>query len=308
MEVIYELGQMPALTGSVVTDGMFDGVHLGHHQILQKVVQESRKLGIPSVLLTYWPHPRHILSPNQEKLQILTSLNEKIELISSQGIEYLLVLGFTSKFSEMTHEEFVKDILVEKLHTKKLIIGYDHRFGKDRLGDIEYLKTAGELYGFRIQQIGKQEVEQIAVSATKIRYALKNHLVESVSHFLGRPYSLLGKVVEGDKRGRTIGFPTANLDPDDPNKLIPADGVYATRVWIENVPYSSMTNIGVRPTVDGKSHKIETHIIDFEGDLYGQIIKLEFISPIREEMKFSGLLELKEQLGYDQEMALKLLF
>jgi len=308
MEVIYELGQMPALTGSVVTDGMFDGVHLGHHQILQKVVQESRKLGIPSVLLTYWPHPRHILSPNQEKLQILTSLNEKIELISSQGIEYLLVLGFTSKFSEMTHEEFVKDILVEKLHTKKLIIGYDHRFGKDRLGDIEYLKTAGELYGFRIQQIGKQEVEQIAVSATKIRYALKNHLVESASHFLGRPYSLLGKVVEGDKRGRTIGFPTANLDPDDPNKLIPADGVYATRVWIENVPYSSMTNIGVRPTVDGKSHKIETHIIDFEGDLYGQIIKLEFISPIREEMKFSGLLELKEQLGHDQEMALKLLF
>jgi len=308
MEVIYELGQMPALSGSVVTDGMFDGVHLGHHQILQKVVQESRKLGIPSVLLTYWPHPRHILSPNQEKLQILTSLNEKIELISSQGIEYLLVLGFTSKFSEMTHEELVKDILVEKLHTKKLIIGYDHRFGKDRLGDIEYLKTAGELYGFRIQQIGKQEVEQIAVSATKIRYALKNHLVESASHFLGRPYSLLGKVVEGDKRGRTIGFPTANLDPDDPNKLIPADGVYATRVWIENVPYSSMTNIGVRPTVDGKSHKIETHIIDFEGDLYGQIIKLEFISPIREEMKFSGLLELKEQLGHDQEMALKLLF
>jgi riboflavin kinase/FMN adenylyltransferase len=308
MQVIHELSQMPALIGSVVTDGMFDGVHLGHHQILQKVVQESKKLGLPSVLLTYWPHPRHILSSNQEKLQILTSLNEKIELIACQGIDYLLVLPFTIKFAKITHEEFVSQILIEKLHTKKLIIGYDHRFGKDRLGDIEYLKTAGELYGFSIQQIGKQEVEQIAVSATKIRYALKNHLVESASHFLGRPYSLLGKVVEGDKRGRTIGFPTANLDPDDPNKLIPADGVYATRAWVDKVPYSSMTNIGIRPTVDGKSHKIETHIIDFEGDLYGKTIRLEFISPIREEMKFSGLVELKEQLVHDQEMALKLLF
>ena len=308
MDVIHDLIQMPALAGSVVTDGMFDGVHLGHHHILQKVVQESRKLGFPSVLVTYWPHPRHILSNNQDKLQLLTSLNEKIELISKQGIDYLLVLPFTHNFAQKTHEEFVREILVEKLHTKKLIIGYDHRFGKDRQGDINYLKTAGDLYGFSIQQIGKQEVEQIAVSATKIRYALKNHLVESASHFLGRPYSLLGKVVEGDKRGRTIGFPTANLDPDDPNKLIPADGVYATRVWIENVPYSSMTNIGVRPTVDGKSHKIETHIIDFDGDLYGKIIRLEFISPIREEIKFSGLVELKEQLGHDQEMALKLLF
>ena len=308
MQVIHELSQMPALIGSVVTDGMFDGVHLGHHQILQKVVQESKKLGLHSVLLTYWPHPRHILSSNQEKLQILTSLDEKIELIAAQGIDYLLVLPFTTKFAKITHEEFVSQILVEKLHTKKLIIGYDHRFGKDRMGDIEYLKTAGELYGFSIQQIGKQEVEQIAVSATKIRYALKNHLVESASHFLGRPYSLLGKVVEGDKRGRTIGFPTANLDPDDPNKLIPADGVYATRAWVDKVPYSSMTNIGIRPTVDGKSHKIETHIIDFEGDLYGKIIRLEFISPIREEIKFSGLAELKEQLVHDQEMALKLLF
>jgi len=299
---------MPALIGSVVTDGMFDGVHLGHHQILQKVVQESRRLALPSVLLTYWPHPRHVLSPEQEKLQLLTSLDEKTELIAAQGIDYLLILSFSREFSQLTHQDFVKNILVEGLHTKKLIVGYDHRFGKNRLGDFEYLKLAGSTYGFEVREIGKQEVEQIAVSSTKIRYSIKNHLVESASHFLGRPYSLQGIVVEGDKKGRTIGFPTANIKPDDENKLIPADGVYATRAWLNNVPYSSMTNIGMRPTVNGKDHRIETHIIDFDENLYGKMIKLDFISPIREEMKFSGLTELKEQLGHDQEMALKLLF
>jgi len=308
MELIQDLSQVPSLNGSVVTDGMFDGVHLGHHQILQKVVQESRRLKIPSILVTYWPHPRHVLSSNKEKLRLLTSLDEKAKLIAEQGIDYMLVIPFTKTFSEISHQDFVQHILVDTLQTKKLIVGYDHKFGKDRLGDIDYLKSVGNEFGFDIKLINKQEVEQIAVSSTKIRYALSCHLVESASHFLGRPYSLQGKVVEGDKKGRTIGFPTANIEADDANKLIPADGVYATRAWIENVPYSSMTNIGFRPTVDGKNHRIETHIIDFEGNLYGKVLKLEFISPIREEIKFSGLAELKKQLGHDQEMALKLLF
>jgi riboflavin kinase/FMN adenylyltransferase len=308
MKVVYDLSQMPALTGSVVTDGMFDGVHLGHHQLFRKVVQESKRMGLPSVLLTYWPHPRHVLSPTQEKLQLLTSLEEKAGLVEEQGIDYMLVMAFTKKFSNISHELFVRDILVEGLHTKKLIIGHDHQFGKDRKGNVEYLKEAGEVYGFEVQQIGKQEVEQITVSSTKIRYALKNHLTESASHFLGRPYSLQGTVVEGDKKGRTIGFPTANIKPDEADKLVPADGVYATRIWIENLPYSSMTNIGFRPTVNGKSHRIETHVIDFSGDLYGKKVRLEFIAPIRDEIKFSSLEELKQQLSHDQEMALKMLF
>lgn len=308
MERIEGLENMPELTGSVVTDGMFDGVHLGHQQILQKLIQEAKKFKVPSVLVTYWPHPRHILSPGQEKLALLTSLNEKADILEDLGIDYMLVLPFTPVFSQLSHIRFTEDIQVGKLHARKLIVGYDHHFGKDRLGDVEYLKSAGLEFGFEVQQIGKQEVEDIAVSSTKIRYALKNHLTETAAQFLGRPYTLMGHVTEGDKRGRTIGFPTANIEPDYADKLIPADGVYATRVWLEKVPYSAMTNIGFRPTVDGKTRKIETHLIDFEGDLYGKNLRLEFIAPIREEMKFASLEELKAQLQHDEQMALKLLF
>jgi riboflavin kinase/FMN adenylyltransferase len=308
MKRIEGLDQMPELKGSVVTDGMFDGVHLGHQQILQKLVQDAHKYKVPSVLVTYWPHPRHILSPKQEKLQLLTSLDEKAEMLEQQGLDYLLILPFTHSFSKLSHIRFTEEILVKKLHTRKLIVGYDHRFGKDRQGDMDYLMTAGKEFGFEVQQIGKQEVEDIAISSTKIRYALNNYLVETAAQFLGRPYGLMGTVVEGDKRGRTIGFPTANIEPDYADKLIPADGVYATRIWMDRVPYSAMTNIGFRPTVDGKTRKIETHLIDFEGDLYGKNLRLEFIAPIREEMKFASLDELKIQLQHDQQMALKLLF
>jgi riboflavin kinase/FMN adenylyltransferase len=308
MNRIDGLENMPELKGSVVTDGMFDGVHLGHQQILQKLIQEAKKFKVPSVLVTYWPHPRHVLSPKQEKLQLLTSLNEKAEILQNQGLDYLLVLPFTHKFSQISHIQFVEDILVGKLHTQKLIVGYDHHFGKDRLGNMDYLRSAGLEFGFDVQQIGKQEVEDIAISSTKIRYALKNHLIETAAQFLGRPYGLLGKVVEGDKKGRTIGFPTANLEPDYGEKLIPADGVYATRIWMDGQPFSAMTNIGFRPTVNGKTRRIETHLIDFKGDLYGKTLKLEFIAPIRDEIKFSSLDELKEQLQHDQQMALKLLF
>lgn len=308
MKLVRNLDELPELPGSVVTDGMFDGLHLGHQQILQQVAHESKKLNLPSVLVTYWPHPRHILSPKAEKLQLLTSLQEKAELVEQQGIDYMLVLKFDHRFGQISHVDFVTDILHKKLRVKKLIIGYDHRFGKNRLGDVSYLAEAGIQFGFDVIQIGKQEVEDIAVSSTKIRYSLKNHLIEYAAHFLGRPYAILASVVEGDQRGRTIGYPTANLLPDEELKLIPADGVYATRVWLNGVPYSSMTNIGVRPTVGGGLRRIETHIIDFAGNIYGKMLKLEFIAPIRSEMKFESLEELKQQLDHDKEMALKLLF
>jgi riboflavin kinase/FMN adenylyltransferase len=308
MKRIEGIENFPELPGSIVTDGMFDGVHLGHQQIIQKLVQESKKYKVPSVLVTYWPHPRHVLSPKQEKLQLLTSLSEKADLMENLGLDFMLVLPFSVSFSKISHTAFVEDILVKKLHAQKLIVGYDHHFGKDRLGNMEYLRAAGLEFGFDVQQIGKQEVEDIGISSTKIRYALKNHLVETASHFLGRPYSLVGQVVHGDQKGRTIGFPTANIQPDYSEKLIPADGVYATRIWMERVPFSAMTNIGFRPTVNGKTRRIETHLIDFEGDLYGKTLKLEFIAPIREEIKFASLEDLKTQLQFDQQMALKLLF
>lgn len=303
MKLIHDLTQMPALVGAVVTDGMFDGVHLGHQQILQQVVGEAKKLGLPSVLLTYWPHPRHVLGLQADKLQILTTLEEKAELVERQGIDYMLVLAFTHSFSTQSHVLFVQEVLVEGLHTKKLIVGYDHRFGQNRLGDFTYLLSAGEQYGFDLQEISQQEVEQIAISSTKIRYALQHQLIETANQFLGRLYSIEGKVIEGDKRGRTIGYPTANLILEDGNKLVPGDGVYATWATVDSRRYKAMTNIGFRPTVDGKSHKIETHLLDFDGDLYGEKLKLEFVAPIRMEQKFAGLDELKSQLAIDEQTA-----
>lgn len=307
MKLIHNLNQMPSLAGAVVTDGMFDGVHLGHQQILQQVVREAKKLKLPSVLLTYWPHPRHVLAHQGDKLKILTTLEEKAELVEKQGIDYMVVLAFTKAFSGQSHVSFVKEVLVDGLHTRKLIVGYDHRFGLDRLGDFTYLQTAGKEYGFDLQEISRQEIEQIAISSTKIRYALQHQLIETANQFLGRLYSLAGKVEEGDKRGRAIGYPTANLALADTHKLVPADGVYATWATVGSQRYKSMSNIGFRPTVDGKTHKIETHLLDFEGDLYGKELKLEFVTPIRQEQKFNGLEELKRQLGLDREAASGLL-
>jgi len=307
MKLIHGLSQMPMLAGSVVTDGMFDGVHLGHQRVLRQVVNEAENLNLPSVLLTYWPHPRHILLHSPDKLKILTSLEEKAELVAKQGIDYMVVIAFNAEFSHITHEKFVKEILSEGLQTRKIIIGYDHRFGQNRLGDVAYMREAGAKYHFEIMEIGKQEIEDIAISSTKIRYSLQNYLLESASQFLGRYYSISGTVVQGDQRGRTIGYPTANLAISDPNKLIPADGVYATFAYVDGTRFGSMTNIGFRPTVDGLHHKLETHLFDTDAELYGKELKIEFVLPIRKEKKFSGLNELKSQLALDESESRELL-
>jgi riboflavin kinase/FMN adenylyltransferase len=300
MKLVYDLSQMPALRGTVVTDGMFDGMHLGHQRILKQVVEEAKLLGLPSVLVTYWPHPRHILSDKSDKLKLLTTLEEKAELVEKQGIDYMLVVSFTKLFSQLSHQEFVSRILAETLNTRRIIIGYDHRFGQNRMGDIVYLRQAAAIYGFDIQEIGKQEVEEIAISSTKIRQALQAHQVGFAAQLLGRNYALHGRVIMGDQRGRTIGFPTANLELDEPDKLIPADGVYASKTYVNGKAYSSMTNIGFRPTVDGKEHSIETHLLDFDENLYGQNLKIEFVKSIRMEQKFTDLDALKNQLAQDE--------
>jgi riboflavin kinase/FMN adenylyltransferase len=307
MQLIRDIYQLPYFDGSVVTDGMFDGVHLGHQQILKQLVQQSKELSIPSVVLTYWPHPRHVLSANQEKVALLSSLDEKAELIGHLGVDFMVVVPFTLDFSQMSYSRFVEEILVQGLRTKHLIIGYDHRFGQNRLGNIHTLKTAGIQFGFGITEIGKKEVEDIAVSSTKIRNSLSQFQPEAAQHFLGRPYSIRGRVVEGDKRGRTIGFPTANLEIDEPLKLIPKDGVYATRCRVDNTWYPAMSNLGFRPTVDGKKRSIETHLLEFDGDLYGKTIDLAFCAAIREEMKFEGLDGLKKQLEADKKKSWELL-
>lgn len=303
MKLVRNLNELPDISGSVVTDGIFDGVHLGHRQILQQLVRQAKEINLPSVLLTYWPHPRHVLAGREEKVALLSSLEEKVQLIAEQGIDYMVVVPFTLDFSQMSHNRFVEEILVQGLHTRHLIVGYDHRFGQNRLGNIHTLKSAGRQFGFEITEIGRQEIEAIAVSSTKIRLSLQQFLPETARQFLGRPYSVRGKVVSGDMRGRSIGFPTANLEIDEPYKLIPKDGVYATRFRVQGHWYDAMTNIGFRPTVDGSQHKIETHIFDFDGDLYGQEVDLAFYAGLRPEKKFSGLEELQKQLQHDKEQS-----
>lgn len=306
MKLVRNLSELPELHGSVVTDGMFDGVHLGHQRILQQVVNQAKLLNLPSVVLTYWPHPRYVLGGKEERISLLSSLDEKADLIEEQGIDFLVVIPFSREFSQMSHEEFVKEILVNSLQIRHLIVGYDHRFGQNRLGNIWYLSSAGMQFGFGVTEIGKQEIEDIAISSTKIRYSLQHYLLDSARQFLGRPYAIRGKVVEGDKRGRTIGFPTANLEPDEIDKLIPKVGVYATRCLVEGQWFDAMTNIGFRPTVDGLHHKIETHLLDFDGDLYGKTIDLAFFAALRQEIKFAGLEELKNQLSLDREQCRKI--
>lgn len=300
MRIIRDISDLSEISGSVVTDGMFDGMHLGHQGILKKVVADAKSSGFPSVILTYWPHPRHVLPNGGERLKILSSLEEKAELAEEIGIDYLVVLNFTQLFSQLSHQEFVEQILVRGLKTRKLIIGYDHRFGHGRHGDLAYLNQVGPQFGFSVVEIGQQEVEEIAVSSTKIRYALAHQKIETAATFLGRHYNLMGKVVHGEKRGRQIGFPTANLELVEPSKLVPADGVYATWAYLGKKKFASMTNIGFRPTVDGKKHSIETHLLDFDKDIYNQNLNLEFVQLLRMEKRFNGLEELKSQLEQDR--------
>lgn len=300
MKIIRDLAELSDISGSVVTDGMFDGMHAGHISILKRVVDEAKKANLPSIILTYWPHPRHILPHKGQPLRLLSTLEEKAEQAEMLGIDYVVVLNFTTLFSQISHEQFVKDILVDGLKTRKLIIGYDHRFGKNRMGDIGYLKEVGPTFGFTISEIGQQEVEEIAISSTKIRYALQHHKIETAATFLGRNYSITGTVVDGDKRGRNIGFPTANLSLIEPSKLIPADGVYATWAWLGKKRYASMTNIGFRPTVDGKKHTVETHILNFDQDIYGKNLTIEFVELLRMEQRFNNVDELKNQLEKDR--------
>lgn len=300
MKIIRDLADLADISGSVVTDGMFDGMHLGHQGIINMLVAEAKSLGLPSVILTYWPHPRHVLPQSGEKLKLLTTPEEKAELAENLGVDYMVILPFSQLFSQLSHEDFVQQILVQGLKTRRLIIGYDHRFGHNRKGDVSYLKSAGSQNHFSVIEIGQQVVEEIAVSSTKIRYALQHHKIETASTFLGRNYSLRGKVVKGAQRGRIIEFPTANLEVSDLNKMKPADGVYATWAWIDGKKYPSMTNIGFRPTVDGKHHTIETHLLNFNKEIYGKELMLEFVQLLRMEKRFKDLNELKIQLEQDR--------
>jgi riboflavin kinase/FMN adenylyltransferase len=299
MKIYRGLQDFTKLKNAVVTSGTFDGVHIGHQKILQRLEEIAEQNGGETVLLTYWPHPRLVLYKEQQ-FKLLNSIEEKARLLEKSGVAHLLIIPFTTEFSQMSSERFIKNILVKRIGTKKLVIGYNHRFGKNREGSFEELRKNAPQYGFEVEEIPKQMIDHLSVSSTKIRKALDAGLVEIANEYLGKPYSLTGTVVEGDKIGRKLGFPTANIHIDFDQKLIPADGIYAVRLRHERAVYDGMLNIGYRPTFEGKKRRIEVHIFDFDKSIYGDKLMIRLFKQTRREIKFPNMELLKQQLATDK--------
>jgi riboflavin kinase / FMN adenylyltransferase len=307
MRIYYSLDDFAPVKNAVVTSGTFDGVHLGHQKILGRLKEIATKSQGETVVITFWPHPRLILKPEDESLRLLNTFEEKAELLKQQDIHHLLRIPFTKEFSQISSQAFIKNILVDTIGTKKLVIGYDHRFGNNREGSFEQLKLNSPAYGFSVEEIERQVVDHVGVSSSKIRQALENGDIETAIHFLGRPYSMTGQVVKGDKLGRVLGYPTANIDLDSRLKLIPSDGIYAVTIKYESTVYQGMLYIGNRPTVNGNKRVIEVNLFDFNKEIYGESLTIYFHSLIRLDSKFQDLEALKVQLHDDKEKATALL-
>jgi riboflavin kinase / FMN adenylyltransferase len=307
MKIYYDLDDFTKLKYAVVTSGTFDGVHVGHQKILSRLNEVADKNNGESVVITFWPHPRFVLYPEENSLKLLNTFEEKAELLKEQGIAHLVRIPFTKEFSSFSSLNFITKILVNIIGTKKLVIGYDHRFGHNREGSFEELKINGPKYGFDVEEIPQQDVDHVAVSSTKIRKAIDEGDVTAATHLLGRPYSITGRVVKGDRLGRLIGFPTANIDIDTHYKLLPADGIYAVTVLHENQLLKGMLYIGYRPTIGGGTKSIEVNIFDFDKEIYGESLTIKFLHMIRSDTKFNDLEDLKWQLQQDKKDALKLL-
>lgn len=303
MKVHFGTDNIPPISYAVVTSGTFDGVHLGHQKIIRQLNELSHKHSGESVVLTFWPHPRMVLHPNDHNIKLLSTLEEKIILLEKYGINHLVILPFTKEFSLLSSENFIQDILIDKIQTKELVIGFDHRFGKNREGSYQYLIQHQDKYPFKITEIAKHDVENIDISSTKIRSALSEGDIQLATKLLGHTYSLSGKVVLGDQLGRKIGFPTANLQSLEEHKLIPVDGVYAVQIKLAQHTYNGMLNIGFRPTVSGIKRTIEVNIFDFNSDIYGEEISIYFVKLIRKEKKFQDIHALKDQLIEDKHIA-----
>lgn len=284
---------------AVVTIGTFDGVHIGHQTIINRLVGIAKQHDGETVLVTFHPHPRLVLQKDA-KVKLLTSIQERVDLLSKSGVDHLIIIPFDEAFSKLNSTEFIRDILVEKIGTTRLVIGYDHHFGKNREGSFEHLMKYGPLYGFEVEEIPAQEVNEVNVSSTKIRKAIQEGQVLKAAQFMGHPYSIIGSVVKGEQIGRSIGFPTANITVEDANKLIPKEGVYAVQVTYCNKIYPGMLNIGYRPTVGLDNQlSIEVNIFDFQKNIYGEEIKLEIIQRVRNEIQFTSVNDLSIQLEQD---------
>jgi riboflavin kinase/FMN adenylyltransferase len=299
MKVVTSLSALPILRNPIVTLGTYDGVHIGHRSILKKLINKAKDTGKDSMLITFDPHPRIALGLGE--ISLLSTLDEKIELLSETGLDYLLILPFTKEFSNQGARDFISNVLIDQLNISEIILGYDHKFGHNREGDVQLLAEVLTKTNRFVTEIPAQDVDEIIVSSTKIRAALIQGEVERANRLLGYNYQIKGKVVAGNQLGRTIGFPTANIEPTNPSKLIPGDGVYAVKFWVKNSTHMGMMNIGVRPTVSNSQHRvIEVHLFDFNADIYGESVRITVCNHIRGEQVFSGLEALTEQLKKDE--------
>ena len=298
LKIFHSINDFASTKKTILTLGTFDGVHIGHRKILEKIIQKSQNGTYESLVLTFFPHPRMVLQEHSD-IKLLNTIDEKIDLLNQIGIENLVIHPFDEQFSRLTAEEFVSTILVDRFHIQKIIIGHDHRFGRNRTADIQDLIAFGEQYGFEVEQISVQEINEISVSSTKIRKALLQGDMVLANEYLGYEYFLTGIIVKGKQLGRTIGFPTANLKVEEDYKLIPQKGVYIVKSLINNKTVFGMMNIGFNPTVNGQNQTIEVNYFDFNEDLYGQKITVSILKRIRSEQKFESVSLLREQLQKD---------
>ena len=299
MQVVQNTGNYSAQNASILTIGTFDGVHIGHQKIINDLVKVAKKNNLCSIVLTFFPHPRMVLQKDND-LKMIDTIEEKQRFLEKMGVDVLIIHPFSKAFSRLTALEFTRDLLVNQLKVSQLVIGYDHRFGRNREATIDDLKSFGLDYNFTVNEIPSQDIESIAVSSTKIRNALNKGDLKVANQFLGRPFGLTGTVVKGDGIGKKLGFPTANIQVKEDYKLRPKNGVYLVRSKLKGIEFFGMMNIGMRPTVSGKTTQTEIHFLNLDQNLYDQKITLEVLEKIREEVKFNSIEELRDQLKKDR--------
>jgi riboflavin kinase/FMN adenylyltransferase len=314
MQIHYHTDQLPVFRRAVVTIGTFDGVHAGHARILHQLRQEAARIDGETVIITFFPHPRKVVKGGSGDIRLLNTMEEKIELLSWQRIDHLVIVPFTEAFSQITAEEYIEDFLLARFHPHTVIIGYDHRFGKGRLGDYHLLEQFSQSKQFRLEEIPVHLLDEVSVSSTRIREAVLRADIDTANQLLGYPFFFSGTVIKGNQLGRELGFPTANLSTDNPEKLTPGDGIYAVEAELLPQPalfdgrrMKGMMSIGLRPTVDGKSRTIEVNLFDFDQDIYGKELRVFVIKYLRPEAKFNGLDQLKIAIAKDKVDALAVL-
>lgn len=309
MQVHYEIEKLPSFRNAVVTIGTFDGVHMGHRQIIEKIKTEAAAVNGESIIITFHPHPRKIVSSAILGIRLINTLDEKIELLNKTGIDHLVIVPFTDAFAHQTADDYIKNFLVDKFHPHTIIIGYDHRFGRNREGNYRLLEEKANEYNYQLKEIPKHVLQNISISSTNVREAILKSDIATADILLGYEFFFSGTVVHGDSLGKKLGYPTANLKIMDDEKIIPGDGIYAVYVQLPGTfdRKKGMMSIGFRPTVDGKKRVIEVNVIDFSGDLYGQTIKIFVKKYLRPEIKFDSLEDLVKQIDKDKEESLKTL-